>query len=201
MIRMIRLFTESVRSAGSSRSQTRTAAFCWLVVVAFIVAIPVQIAGAAPATVSAGSPQASQPLPDERTPLASEATPSGMFGKSQAYLEMLERYLTLMEKFARMTEDPAASGSAAVLSAREILTSEGDLNKAIDYFTQVLPDVKNQAVQRTIHIELSELYKHAGQKDKALDQLRILMISAPAESLVNPGPRTPLSDATSAQHP
>ena len=74
--------------------------------------------------------------------------PSGLLGKSQAYLDMLDRYLTLMEKFSRLTEDPAASGSAAVPHAREILTSDGDTNKAIEYFTQLLPEVKNGAVQR-----------------------------------------------------
>ena len=189
---MIHPLTLRLDSLVPSRSKTRAGVLFRLALLAGVVVVPIRSA------VSAPSPT---PSPEERPPFSSEATPTGLIGKSQAYLEMLERYLTLMEKFARMTEDPAASGSAAVLSAREILTSDGDLNKAIDYFTQVLPDVKNEAVQRTIHIELSDLYKHAGQKDKALEQLRILMISAPPESSVNRGPRTPLSDATSAQRP
>jgi tetratricopeptide (TPR) repeat protein len=141
------------------------------------------------------------PAEERTSPPSPDNVPSGLLGKSQAYLDMLDRYLTLMEKFSRLTEDPAASGSAAVLSAREILTSDGDTNKAIEYFTQLLPEVKNESVQRTIHIELSELYKHAGQKDKALEQLRILMTSAPPEPAAHREPHTPLSNAAPAPNP
>jgi tetratricopeptide (TPR) repeat protein len=182
---MTRLSTNSIHSVGSSSLPRHCMAVVWLLAFsAALAAIPARTAKAAPT--------------EERTPPGSDSVSTGLFGKSQAYLDMLERYLTLMEKFARLTEDPAASGSAAVLSAREILTSDGDASKAIDYFTQVLPDVKNEAVQRTIHIELSELYKHAGQKDKALEQLRILMVSAPPEV---PRMPPPLSHATPAQRP
>jgi hypothetical protein len=188
------LFTSKRLSSSGMRSR----AWLALAVVAAMAAVPCRFAGAATSTGSVGA-QVGSAHADERS--AAESTPPVLFGKSQAYLDMLERYLSLMEKFARMTEDPAASGSAAVLSAREMLTSDGDTNRAIDYFTQVLPDVKNEAVQRTIHIELSELYKHAGQTDKALEQLRILMISAPPGPSARGEARTPLSDATPTQQP
>lgn len=181
------LFTRCVHSIGASRLPRSRGIVLWsLIALAAVATTPTRV-GAAPA--------------EERTPPASESMAAGLFGKSQAYLDMVERYLSLMEKFARITEDPAASGSAAVLSAREILTSDGDTTKAIEYFTQVLPEVKNEAVQRTIHIELSELYKRAGQKDKALEQLRILMISAPTEAEIHREGHTPISDATGAARP
>jgi len=186
---MTRLSTKRVYWITSSRRpRPRVAVVCALAILA--AAIPARIAMAAPAEDRTAPP-----------PPAPDSLASALLGKSQAYLDMLDRYLTLMEKFARLTEDPAASGSAAVLSAREILTADGDTNKAIDYFTQLLPEVKNESVQRTIHIELSELYKHTGQKDKALEQLRILMTSAPRESAAHHEPHTPLSNAAPAQHP
>jgi tetratricopeptide (TPR) repeat protein len=187
---MTRLSMRSIQERiVSNRFPRPRMAVCSLAILAATLAA--SIASAAPAV--AGTPP---PAPDSMA--------SGLLGKSQAYLDMLDRYLTLMEKFARLTEDPAASGSAAVLSTREILTTDGDTKKAIEYFTQLLPEVKNESVQRTIHIELSELYKHDGQKDKALEQLRILMTSAPPappEPAAHHEGHTPLSDAATAQHP
>ncbi len=97
---MTRMFTKNVHITVSNRlSRLRVAMACMLAILT-ATALPARIASAAPA--------------EERTPPDSLA--SALLGKSQAYLDMLDRYLTLMEKFARLTEDPAASGSAAVLT-------------------------------------------------------------------------------------
>ncbi|HEX2973435.1 MAG TPA: hypothetical protein VHP11_13960, partial [Tepidisphaeraceae bacterium] len=50
----------------------------------------------------------------------------------------------------------------------------------VEFFEKLLPQVKNEAVRRAIQLQLTELYKAAGQQDKAMEQLESLIISAPA---------------------
>jgi hypothetical protein len=93
--------------------------------------------------------------------------------------ELMRGYLDLVDRFSRLSRDPATAGVAAVISAAEILKPRG-ADAAIDYFNKLLPEVKNEAVQRAIRIQLIELYKHSGQQDKALEQLDVLIKSVPA---------------------
>jgi hypothetical protein len=104
--------------------------------------------------------------------------------------EMLRGYLDLVDRFSRMSHDPSASGIAAVLSANDILRQQGGIHEAINYFTKILPEVKDEAVQRTIRIELVDLYKQSGEIDKAIEQLNILMTSSSSPTGMTP-PRTP----------
>ena len=85
----------------------------------------------------------------------------------------MERYLDLMQKFTRLAEDPAAAGIAGVFASKDLFGGDGDPAKAIEFFNGVLPEVKNEAVQRAVRIQLIDLYKKSGQRDKALEQLRI----------------------------
>jgi hypothetical protein len=98
-------------------------------------------------------------------------------------VEMLRGYIELVDHFSRLAHDPGASGVAAVITAGEMLKARGT-DAAIDYFTKVLPEVKDPTIQRAIRLQLADLYKTSGQQDKALEQLRILMTggapSAPA---------------------
>ena len=43
-----------------------------------------------------------------------------------------------------------------------------------------VPDVKNEAVQRAIRIQLVHLYQQSGQSEKAVEQLDSLIKGAPA---------------------
>ncbi|HMB94511.1 MAG TPA: hypothetical protein VKK61_00580 [Tepidisphaeraceae bacterium] len=92
--------------------------------------------------------------------------------------EMLRGYLDLVDHFARLSRDSTAAGVAAVVSANDLLRQRGGADAAIDYFNKMLPQVKDEAVQRTIRIELIDLYKQSGQTDKAIEQLTLLMTSA-----------------------
>ena len=66
---------------------------------------------------------------------------------------------------------------------------------AIDYFNRTMPDVKNDSVRRVIRLQLAELYGKTNQPDKALEQIRELMILAPAGAGV---PRTRCTSACAA---
>jgi hypothetical protein len=104
------------------------------------------------------------------------------------HVEMLRGYLDLVDRYASLARDPVAAAVAAVLSANEILKPRG-ADAAVEYFTKLLPDVKNLAVQRAIKIQLADLYKNSGQHDKALEQLQSLITAVPQSA----GPITPLA--------
>lgn len=94
------------------------------------------------------------------------------------YIDAMEKYLYVVDHVARLSDNPTASGVAAVLSADDLL--KGKPQDAIDYFTKILPEVKNDSVRRAIRLQLADLYKKTNQPEKALEQLTELMTSAPA---------------------
>lgn len=93
-------------------------------------------------------------------------------------IEQTEKFLYLIDHFARLSENPTSAGIGAVLEAAEVLKDRPQ--DAITYFNNALPDVKNESVRRVIRLQLAELYRRTNQPDKALDQLREVMILAPA---------------------
>ena len=93
-------------------------------------------------------------------------------------LNVVRGYLGIIGQLNEMAQDPTASGIAGVLGAAEILKPRGS-EAVIEYFTKLLPEVKNEAVGRAIRIQLVEAYKTSGQHDKALEELRTLITGAP----------------------
>lgn len=96
-----------------------------------------------------------------------------------ATTDNLRNYLEMVDRYNQVSRDPTASGVAAVMSTVDVLRPRG-AQAAIDYFTKILPSVKNDAVSRAIRLQLVELYKVSKQDDKALDLLEKLMTEAPA---------------------
>ena len=108
----------------------------------------------------------------------------------------MRRYLDVVDRYSRMARDPSAAGIAAVVSAADLLKPRGT-DAAINYFNELLPQVKDPAVERAIRIQLAELYKTSGQQDQALEQLRTLMTSdsgAEPEVIDSPPPPAPQDD-------
>ena len=103
-----------------------------------------------------------------------------------AQLDVMRNYLDVFDRYSRLSKDPTSAGVAAVVTAGEILRARG-ADPAIAYFNKMLPDVKNESVQRAIRLQLVELYKMSGQQDKALEQLQVLITSAPAGGTMGPG--------------
>lgn len=107
------------------------------------------------------------------------------------HLEMFQAYMHFAVEYARFVASPSTTGVASVLIAGEILKPRGT-ETAITYFTKLLPEVKNEAVSRAIRLTLIDLYRKNGQTDKALEELKTLMLQAgpetlPAPTAVSPG--------------
>ena len=96
-------------------------------------------------------------------------------------VHILKGWIDLVDSYTRLAKDPTAAGVAAVVTANDMLKHKGT-EVAIEYFTKLMSEVKNESVQRAIRLQLVELYGKAGQPDQALEQLRMLMILAPKES-------------------
>lgn len=103
------------------------------------------------------------------------ATPAAPAAPS---IEQTEKFLYLVDHFARLSENPTSTAIGAVLQAADIMKDKPQ--DAINYFNNALPDVKNEAVRRVIRLQLADLYQRTNQPDKALEQLREVMILAPA---------------------
>jgi len=98
----------------------------------------------------------------------------GMNDPRLRQMMMLRGYLDTVEGYARIARDPANAGIAAVVSTADLLRGRG-ADAGIDYFTKLLPEVKEPAVQRAIRVQLVELYKQANRPEQALEQLKILI--------------------------
>ena len=95
-----------------------------------------------------------------------------------SYIDVMEKYLYVIDHVARVSENPTNAGIAAVLGASDLMKNKPQ--DAIDYFTKILPEVKNEAVRRAIRLQLADLYKKTDQPDKSLEQLKELIIAAPS---------------------
>ena len=97
-----------------------------------------------------------------------------------AEIHLLKGWIDVVDSYTRLAKDPIAAGVAAVVSANDLLKQKGP-DQAIEFFSKLLSEVKNESIQRAIRLQLVELYGKAGQPDQALEQLRVLMIQAPSE--------------------
>ena len=96
-------------------------------------------------------------------------------------VEMLRGYLELVDRYTHLANNATNTGIAAVLTSSDLLKARGN-DAAIEYFTKLLPEVKDPAVQRAIRLQLIDLYTNAKQSDRALEQLRALMVAEPSQA-------------------
>src|SRR5205823_1158911 len=90
--------------------------------------------------------------------------------------EMIRAWLEIVDRYSKLSSDPDSAGIAAVVSAGDILRPRG-ADAAIEYFNKLLPEAKSPSVQRAIRLQLVDLYKNAGQGDKALEVLHDLIVA------------------------
>jgi len=96
----------------------------------------------------------------------------------EQWVSLFRDYLDLIDEFASVSKDQSSSGVAAVVYAEDVLKAKRPQD-AIDWFNQVLPEIKDPVVQRAVRLRLAELYRTTNQPDKALEQLRVLITAPP----------------------
>lgn len=87
-------------------------------------------------------------------------------------LETYGRLLDLVHSFAEVAESPGRSGVAAVMAVEE---HAGEPEEIVDFFESILDDVENEVVKRAIRLKLVDMYAEIGNREAALDQLRMLI--------------------------
>jgi hypothetical protein len=96
-------------------------------------------------------------------------------------IRSLEGYLSAVGQYSHSNRDATTTAIAAVMQAAEILKSKG-ADAQISYFTKVLDKTENENVKRAIRLQLIDAFKRAGQTDKALDELKTIILDAPASA-------------------
>jgi len=101
--------------------------------------------------------------------------------------DQLRGYLDLVDRFSVVAKDRSQSGVAAVLYAHEV-GKQLPPGEEVEYYTTLLPDVKDDAVRRAIRFRLVDLYLRDPKPDraKALEQLRLVMTEMPAAAANGP---------------
>lgn len=97
---------------------------------------------------------------------------------AHALIQTVHGYTDVVEGYGRVAKDPSTAGIAAVICANELSKAQPPETN-IAYFSKLLPEVKDEAVRRAIRFQLVDLYRKAGQRDKAMQQLEILMTAKP----------------------
>jgi hypothetical protein len=108
--------------------------------------------------------------------------PPGPMGE----VELMRGWLDLIDRYARLSRDRVACAVAAVVSADDLMRGRPP-EEAIAFFNKMLDETKNETVQRAIRLQLVELHGKNNQSDKALEHLRILMLSPQAGEQSLPG--------------
>lgn len=89
-------------------------------------------------------------------------------------VEAMRQYLELVDQYTTLAKDPSATGVAAVVTLADLTKQQGT-SVAITKLTKLLTDSKDPAVQRAIRLQLIDLYRAAGEPEKAIEQAEILI--------------------------
>ena len=109
------------------------------------------------------------------------ATPGPTPMSWNQWVSLFRDYMELIDHFSKVVEDSSNAGVAAVIYTDDILRTRPS-REAIEYYQKLLPEVKDPAVRRAIHLRLAEHLRLSNQADAALAQLRELIIAAPAST-------------------
>jgi len=116
--------------------------------------------------------------PGPRGPRDNDDPFGGLFRNDPPEMQVVRLfrgYLDLVQQMTELARDPSASGVSAVMTANDILKARSN-NDAIAFFADILPSVKDPVIQRAIRLQLVDLYKNSNQHDKALVELKTLIV-------------------------
>ena len=106
-------------------------------------------------------------------------------------VEVMRSWMDTVDRFVRLSQDPVASGVAGVITAVDLLRPQGP-EATLDYLNKLMSETQNATVRRAIRLEMIEMYKATGQRDKALDVLHELIVTVPGEGESQPSTLDPM---------
>lgn len=106
-------------------------------------------------------------------------------------VEVMRSWMDTVDRFVRLSQDPVASGVAGVITAVDLLRPQGP-EATLDYLNKLMSETQNATVRRAIRLEMIEMYKATGQRDKALDVLHELIVTVPGDGESQPSTLDPM---------
>jgi predicted negative regulator of RcsB-dependent stress response len=104
-----------------------------------------------------------------------------MDGRRPPSMDTQRGYMGLVAGYIELSRDSSGAGIASVLTAADVLKPRGNA-AAIEYFNNLLPNVKDPAIDRAIRLQLVDLYRATNQSDEALKHLeKLITADAPAK--------------------
>ena len=95
----------------------------------------------------------------------------------RAEIALMREAFAIMREFAEINRDPQAVAVIAVSTIDDYIK---DPEQAVEMLTDLLPEVEDPVVQRTIRFKLAEYCAALGEQDDAIEHLRALIINRPA---------------------
>ena len=103
----------------------------------------------------------------------------------KAFLEIVRSYLTMVDQIRELNGDPLGTLIVALHDIKEIYQQKDDLDGAVKEFRGMLKDLRSPGARAVVRRTIADMYREAGQDDKALAELRII-VSECAERLDAP---------------
>jgi hypothetical protein len=96
---------------------------------------------------------------------------------TRAEIALMREAFSIMREFAEINRDPQA---VAVIAVSTIGDYVEEPQEAVEMLSDLLPEVEDPVVQRTIRFKLAELHAAMGDQDEAIEHLRALILNRPA---------------------
>ena len=94
----------------------------------------------------------------------------------QSFIGVMQSYLDAAEQWVKMVSDKDTAVYLVAERVTEIYEAQGHKDQAIPDLRKILSKYENnRAVRNAIHFKIAEIYKEAGQHEKALEELDALL--------------------------
>lgn len=90
-------------------------------------------------------------------------------------LSLLNGYLDILDRMGKVSGDPRSALMHATHSIKEVYEQNGRKGDAVPELRKILVGLEDPAARTAVHITIVDIYKELGQRDKALEELRVIV--------------------------
>jgi hypothetical protein len=91
------------------------------------------------------------------------------------YISLVESYLDLLDHMRETAADPRSALVLAQSSIKEIYEKKGQKLEAATELRKILDGLTDPAARTALRFTISDIYKEAGQMDRSLEELRLIV--------------------------